>query len=102
MIQVAQYVSLQRFCGVVGLKPTYSRVSRYGLIAYASSFDQIGPITNNIDDAALILEVIAGLDENDGTSSSRSVPVYSDLKPEKEKKSIAYILECFNHEGLGP
>jgi aspartyl-tRNA(Asn)/glutamyl-tRNA(Gln) amidotransferase subunit A len=88
------------FCGVVGLKPTYSRVSRYGLIAYASSFDQIGPITNNIDDAALILEVISGLDKNDGTSSSRTVPVYSDLKPVKEKKSIAYILECFNHEGL--
>ena len=47
------------FCGVVGLKPTYSRVSRYGLIAYASSFDQIGPITNNVEDSALVLEVIS-------------------------------------------
>ena len=88
------------FCGVVGLKPTYSRVSRYGLIAYASSFDQIGPITNNIEDAALILEVIAGLDKNDGTSSSRNVPVYSDLKTTKNKKRIAYISECFSKEGL--
>ena len=88
------------FCGVVGLKPTYSRVSRYGLIAYASSFDQIGPITNNINDAALILEVIAGLDKNDGTSSSRSVPVYSDLKKIKNKQRIAYISECFENKGL--
>ena len=48
------------FCGLVGLKPTYSRVSRFGLIAYASSFDQIGPITNNVEDAALLLEVISG------------------------------------------
>ena len=51
------------FCGIVGLKPTYSRVSRYGLIAYASSFDQIGPLTNTVQDSALLLEVIAGEDE---------------------------------------
>ena len=70
------------------------------MIAYASSFDQIGPITNNIEDAALILEVIAGLDKNDSTSSSRNVPVYSDLKTTTNKKRIAYISECFSKEGV--
>ena len=50
------------FCGVVGYKPTYGRVSRWGLIAYASSFDQIGPITHTVQDAALLMEVIAGAD----------------------------------------
>ena len=55
------------FCGIVGMKPTYSRVSRYGLIAYASSFDQIGPLSNNVEDTALILEVISGKDDFDST-----------------------------------
>ncbi len=65
------------FCGVVGLKPTYGRVSRYGAIAYASSFDQIGPITKNIADAAIIMEVMAGKDGYDSTASSKPVPEYS-------------------------
>lgn len=65
------------FCGVVGLKPTYGRVSRWGLIAYASSFDCIGPIANTVDDAALLLEVMAGADEFDSTVSSRPVDAYS-------------------------
>ena len=68
------------FCGVVGLKPTYGRVSRWGLIAYASSFDQIGPLTKTIDDAALVLEVIAGADEFDSTVSSKPVEEYSKFK----------------------
>jgi len=88
------------FCGVFGLKPTYSRVSRYGLIAYASSFDQIGPLTNNVEDAALILEVISGKDKNDSTSSSRNVPLYSKFKQKKQPKKIAFIEECLNHKGL--
>ncbi len=65
------------FCGVVGLKPTYGRVSRYGLVAFASSFDQIGPITQNVADAALLLEVMCGLDLKDSTSSPESVPDFT-------------------------
>ena len=88
------------FCGVVGIKPTYSRVSRFGLIAYASSFDQIGPIANNVYDAALVLEVISGHDSNDSTSSKRIVPVYSKLYAPSEKMKIAYMSECIEHKGL--
>ena len=87
------------FCGVVGLKPTYSRVSRYGLIAYASSFDQIGPITHNVEDSALLLEVISGLDKNDSTSSSVKVDDYSSFS-KNGKKKIAVISDCINHKGL--
>jgi len=88
------------FCGVVGVKPTYSRVSRFGLIAFASSFDQIGPIANNIDDAALVLEVISGHDVNDSTSSRKHVANYSKLDVDISNQKIAYFSEFINHKGL--
>lgn len=64
------------FCGVVGLKPTYGRVSRYGLIAYASSLDQIGPFANSVEDAAVLLGLTAGADVHDNTSATSEVPDY--------------------------
>ncbi len=65
------------FCGIVGLKPTYGRVSRYGIIAYGSSFDQVGPMARNVEDCARLLGVIAGHDRMDTTSSSEAVPDYT-------------------------
>jgi len=66
------------FCGVVGLKPTYGRVSRWGVVAFASSLDQVGPLTRTVRDAALVLEAIAGLDPRDSTSLDAPVPRYAD------------------------
>lgn len=90
------------FTGTVGFKPTYGRVSRYGLIAYASSFDQIGPITHTVEDAALITEIISGKDAHDNTSSSRPVPSYSTALNIAKKYRIAYIKECVEAEGIDP
>ncbi|MFT8872116.1 MAG: Asp-tRNA(Asn)/Glu-tRNA(Gln) amidotransferase subunit GatA [Sporolactobacillus sp.] len=66
------------FCGVVGMKPTYGRVSRYGVVAFASSLDQVGPITRTVEDNAYLLEAIAGLDRHDATSADVAVPHYAD------------------------
>ncbi len=88
------------FCGNVGLKPTYGRISRFGLLAYASSFDQIGPITNSVDDAALLLEVMAGKDALDSTSSSKPTEAYSTLLNSNDKYKIAYLKECIENDGL--
>jgi len=87
-------------CGVVGLKPTYGRVSRYGAIAYASSFDQIGPITNNLVDMALIMEVISGRDDYDSTCSTIAVPAYTKELQLTGVKKIGYIKDCLENPGL--
>lgn len=88
------------FCGIVGLKPTYGRVSRYGLIAYGSSFDQIGPLTHNVEDAALILEVIAGGDAYDATCSQQPVPAYTSSLKQDKKYKIAYYKNAVEHVGV--
>ncbi|MEZ5001752.1 MAG: Asp-tRNA(Asn)/Glu-tRNA(Gln) amidotransferase subunit GatA [Chitinophagales bacterium] len=91
------------FCGVVGLKPTYGRVSRYGLIAYGSSFDQIGPITNTVEDAALLMEVISGADEYDSTASQLPVDDYSQFKENAFDFSnikIGYYKEAIENESI--
>jgi aspartyl-tRNA(Asn)/glutamyl-tRNA(Gln) amidotransferase subunit A len=90
------------FCGLVGLKPTYGRVSRYGLLAYASSFDQVGIIARNVPDAARVLEVIAGSDPLDATASAREVPSYTEEKPASPSLRIAYFNDAINHPGLDP
>lgn len=88
------------YCGVVGMKPTYSRISRYGLIAYASSFDQIGVITQSVEDAALLVEVMAGADEFDATVSQRPVPAYSQKLAFDRPARIGFIKDSFDSPGL--
>ncbi len=91
------------FCGVVGLKPTYGRVSRWGLVAFASSLDQIGPITNTVSDAAEILYSISGKDPLDSTCLDKPVPNYlKDLNKSIKGLKIGIIKECFEHPGLNP
>ncbi|MEO1515910.1 MAG: Asp-tRNA(Asn)/Glu-tRNA(Gln) amidotransferase subunit GatA [Bacteroidota bacterium] len=90
------------FCGLVGMKPTYGRISRYGLLAYASSFDQIGTLTNGVEDAALLLEIMAGPDGFDATASQRAVDPYSELAPLDRPLKIAYFDSAFGHPQLEP
>lgn len=91
------------FCGVIGLKPTYSRISRHGLVAYGSSFDCIGIFAKSVDDIALVLEVISGGDEYDSTVSQQPVPSYRNEVSAANNKSykIAYIREL-SSEALQP
>jgi aspartyl-tRNA(Asn)/glutamyl-tRNA(Gln) amidotransferase subunit A len=91
------------FCGVVGLKPTYGRVSRYGLIAYASSFDQVGIFARSVEDAGLVLEVISGADDFDSTASPAPVPLFSEeMQNGRTSWRIAYFKESLEHPGLDP
>ncbi|MDI3320235.1 Asp-tRNA(Asn)/Glu-tRNA(Gln) amidotransferase subunit GatA [Pinibacter soli] len=88
------------FCGIVGLKPTYGRISRYGLIAYASSFDQIGIFAKNIPDIALTLEIMAGADDFDSTVSLEKVESYSSLVQDSKPLRIAYFKDAIDHPSL--
>jgi aspartyl-tRNA(Asn)/glutamyl-tRNA(Gln) amidotransferase subunit A len=92
------------FTGTVGLKPTYGRISRWGLLAYASSFDQIGPMTRNVADTALLLEVMAGADDFDATCSTQPVDAYSTLLNGtiSQPLRIAYLGDALEHPGLDP
>jgi len=90
------------FTGVIGMKPTYSRVSRWGLIAYASSFDCIGVFSSTVKDNALVLEIMAGHDEFDSTSSRKSVLPYSQLLHFDKKAKVAYLKETLESPALQP
>lgn len=88
------------FCGVVGMKPTYGRVSRFGLAAFASSLDQIGPITRTVEDNARVLEVISGVDEMDPTSANESVPAFTEELTKDMKGLKIAVPEEFLAEGV--
>ena len=89
------------FCGVVGLKPTYGRVSRWGLVAFASSLDQVGPFSTSVADAAEVLQVIAGADRRDATCLTAPVPDYlAEMRQPLAGLRVGLIQECFHEQGL--
>jgi aspartyl-tRNA(Asn)/glutamyl-tRNA(Gln) amidotransferase subunit A len=90
------------FCGIMGLKPTYGRISRHGLIAYASSFDAVGIFAHTAHDIAQVLEVIAGADEWDSTASPLSVPAYTQQLSLNRKLKIAYLPETLSEQAICP
>ncbi|GAA4330878.1 Asp-tRNA(Asn)/Glu-tRNA(Gln) amidotransferase subunit GatA [Mucilaginibacter gynuensis] len=87
------------FCGAIGLKPTYGRISRHGIIAYGSSFDQVGPITKSVEDAALLYSVMAGPDAYDSTLYQQPVEEVK-VTPDSSKKRIAYLQEAISSPGV--
>ena len=89
-------------CGVIGMKPTYGRVSRYGLIAFASSLDQIGPFTRSVEDCALVLETMAGYDPRDATCANRPNDVSRDLNAGVDHMRLGVPREYFDVEGMEP
>lgn len=90
-------------CGIVGLKPTYGRVSRFGLVAFASSFDQIGPMTKNVEDCALMMNVISGYDRKDSTSVPMDVPDYREhLKKDIKGIKVGIPTEYNHSKGIDP
>jgi aspartyl-tRNA(Asn)/glutamyl-tRNA(Gln) amidotransferase subunit A len=90
------------FCGIYGFKPTYGRISRHGLIAYGSSFDQIGYLANNPEDIALALQLSAGADMFDATAPNKILPAYSTQPVDAEPQSIAYFADLMESEALAP
>lgn len=89
------------FCGLYGFKPTYGLISRWGLLAYASSFDQIGPMTRSLEDNMLLTEIMAGPDEHDASMSRREAPAYS-LDNAGRKYRFAVMKQAVEHPGLDP
>ena len=90
------------FCGLVGLKPTYGRCSRFGMVAFASSLDQAGPLTKNVEDAAIMLQAMASYDNKDSTSSKVNIPNFSDFKNFKLRGKKIGIPKEYLVDGLAP
>jgi len=90
------------FCGIVGMKPSYGTISRYGLIAYASSFDQIGIFSTNVDDVRIVLDVIAGADEFDSTATQNSPDIVTEKPRDPQKGRFCYFTNALEHPALDP
>ncbi|WP_066756649.1 Asp-tRNA(Asn)/Glu-tRNA(Gln) amidotransferase subunit GatA [Crocinitomix algicola] len=90
------------FSGVIGFKPTYGRISRYGLLAYASSFDQIGPFSTTVEDTAIVSAIMSGKDDYDSTLHQSDVSAYNLEFDSNKKLKIAYIQDCLERDGIDP